>query len=475
MTKFIEDTVSVTMTIGGQTWYLSDGKVVLSRNTAPNFVRINKMAPGPNTDFKNVNNLLGKKFSLSVDTGLTDYRNAPGEYTSTLFEGNIANITSRGTGVYKATAYDPTQQALNKTNNGGSILSQEIQLATPRAGLNEIQFGDAPYAPGTATAKMENILIKKASELLGEVLDAADVTDREIQLSPSGKTVGGPRGSFTGAQDLDLRLNQATITVGEALQKISNQTKSFWWFDRTGTFYFGVPDANVHNPELITDNSAGITTPPYQSVLIIGSKVGSEKGYGKSNQNPDEPLVVGGNIVLNEGGEPVLNEQSLQYGNVKGLVKPTFTYRSREIITEKQGKNALDKISQDLGEQYASGKLTTVGFPEPELFDVIVMPHANDDKKGKGNYNPRQPMGGSIFGLYKIEHILNSSDGYKTRLHVAGMTGPASVLVDPNQFVKDPASTFIPEDEQEDEQEGGLSGSSETRAGLVSQNTGVGL
>lgn len=445
MTKFLEDNISVTMKIGGQTWLLSEGKAVLSRNIVPNFVRIKKMAPGPETTFSNVNDLLGQDFSLSVDSGLTQFRNSPGEFSSTIFNGKVANITSRGTGVYEAIVYDPSQQILNETEQGGSLMNREIEIKTPEKGLNEIQSGNAPYSSVSSTTQFTpDVITKKASTLLTEVLDEVGITDREIQLKQGGKEVGGPRGSFIGAKDVQVTLDEKKQTVKNVLQKIRNKTKSFWWFDRTGTFYFGVPDANVHNPELITNNSSGVTTPPYQSIVVIGSDVASSKGYGSAKQNPDEPIVVGGNIILGESSEPQLNQQSLQYGDINGLVEPTFTHKSREIITEEQAQNTLETIAQDLGEQYASGSLTTVGFPEPEIFDVMILPHANEQKKGKGNFNPRQPMGGSIFSVYKIQHMFNPSDGYKTKFELAGMTGPASVLVDPNKFVKDPASEYIP-------------------------------
>jgi hypothetical protein len=403
------------------------------------------MAPGPETTFSNVNDLLGQDFSLSVNSGLTQFRNAPGEFSSTIFKGKVANITSRGTEVYEATIYDPSQQVLNQTQQGGSLMNREIEIKTPDKALNLIQSGNAPYSAVSSTTQFTpDIIIKKASTLLREVLDKVGITNREIQLQAGGKEIGGPRGSFIGAKDVQITLDEKKQTVRKVLQKIRNKTKSFWWFDRTGKFYFGIPDANVYNPELITDNSSGVTTPPYQSIVVVGSDVASSKGYGSAKQNPDEPIVVGGNIILGGNGEPILNQQSLQFGEINGLVKPTFTHKSREIITEEQAQNTLETLAQDLGEQYASGSLTTVGFPEPGVFDVMILPHANEEKKGKGNFNPRQPMGGSIFAVYKVQHMFNGSDGYKTKFDLAGMTGPASVLVDPNAFVKDPASEYIP-------------------------------
>lgn len=446
MSKYIKDVVDVDMTIGGEEWLLVDAKVTLSRNRAPNFVRIKKMAPKDGVYFEQPKDLLGNSFKLSVDVEIEDYRDAPGKYNSTLFEGNVANISSKGTGVYEAVIYDPSQQTLN-TQAKGSVMNQEIELQNPSVSYDELTEEEVAYIqentgltfkPDTKYYRASEALSQALSEV--ELMGANGTEDVDIQLSETGKFISGGRGSFRGALDVFVKFDKGTISVGDILSKIAKETKSFWWFDREGTFHFGVPDANVHYPELIIDSSAGLTTPPYQSVVVVGSDVASENGYPQGDLNPDEPFIVGGNITISGNGEPSLDKKSLEYGDdvaASFLNEPTFRYQNRELITQKQAENAVTKIAQDLGEQYASGKLTTVGYPEVRLFDVIILPHANSDKKGKGNYNPRLPMGGSIFGAYKIVHKLNSSDGFVTDIHVAGLTAPASVITAPNDFLSD--------------------------------------
>jgi hypothetical protein len=449
MSTFVRDVVEPEITIGGKKWDVIDLKVELSRNRAPNFVSINKMVPREGIYFSQPEDLVGNSFELTVDTELESYRNAPGKYNSKLFEGNVANITAKGTGVYEAIIYDPSQQALN-TGAKGSVLNQNITMSNPTIDYSRLSKATLKYASkGSETTYTADTVVYKASKALSQALDQTGVVeDRDIQLSKTGKVIGGGRGQFRGALDVFVTFDESDLTVGDVLSKIAKESKSFWWFDREGTFHFGVPDATVHYPELITDTSAGLTTPPYQSVKIIGSDVATSNGYSTGNLNPDEPLIMGADITIGSNAEPSIEGQKeIKYGEDPDLSEPTFVYRNQEIITKQQAQNALEKIGQDLGEQYASGKVTTSGFPEPQIFDVMVMPHANSEKKGKGNYRPRQPMGGSIFGIYKIVHKLNSSDGFKSQFHVAGMIAPASVITAPSDFLSNPEKRSSTEEE----------------------------
>lgn len=454
MTTFVRDVIETDMTIGGEPWHVVDLKVELSRNTSPNYVDIKKMAPKNGIYFDKPEDLVGQSFELSVDTELESYRDAPGKYNSTIFKGAVANISSLGTGAYEAIIYDPSQQALN-TGAKGSVLNQKVSMTNPTIDYTNLSEDVLKYASkGSETTYSADTTVYRASDALKQALNQTEVSSPnstegvDIQLSKKGKVVGGGRGQFRGALDVFLKFDKSNLELHKVLEKLTKETKSFWWFDREGVFHFGVPDANVHNPELITDTSAGLTTPPYQSVKIVGSDVATSNGYAQTNLNPDEPLIMGANITIGDNAEPSIEGQKeIKYGEDPDLNEPTFVYRSQEIITRSQAQNALEKIAQDLGEQYASGKITTVGFPEPSVFDVMIMPHGNSDKKDKGNYQPNQPMGGSIFGLYKVVHKINSSDGFKTEFSVAGMTTAASVITEPDDFLKNPEKRATAEKE----------------------------
>lgn len=439
MSKVISDTVDVTLLIGGEEWLLSDGKVELSREAVPNYADINKMAPNvpAGSSFENPEELLGEEFLLTVDTDIISERDTNAEEDTLLFIGNIANISAVGTNVYECVAYDPSQQALN-TAAQGSILKQRVSLDVGREDyFNEnLTRGRQAYTRSAArTERQADDTVLKATEALDKLFDKIDIPEKDIQLTEFGKEINGPNGSFVGAVDNNVRFSYERPKIREVLDEITEKTNSKWWFDKRGVFHLGLPEPTIHSPQLIMETSAGLKTPPYQSVKVIGSGVASNPGdddatYGKTSLNPEEPIVVGANVGVNEEGEPEADFKfNLEYGSKSRLNEPTFVYENRKIITDGQAKNTVKKITDDLKEQYASGKVTVVGFPELSVFDVIIMPHAKKSKQDVANYNPRQPMGGGIFGVYKIVHKLNPSDGFKTDIHVAGMTGPASVLV----------------------------------------------
>jgi hypothetical protein len=442
MSKVISDTVGVSLEIGGEEWLLSDGKVELSREAIPNYADINKMAPNVSagSSFSNPEELLGKEFSLKVNTDIISERDTNAEEDTLLFIGNVANISAIGTNVYECVAYDPSQQALN-TAATGSILSQKVDLDFGREiyfNRNLTQGGTTYTREKARTKRFDDGTVGKATEALTEMFKEVDIGEKDIQLTEFGKKINGPNGSFRGAVDSQVRFPHENPTVRQILDEVTEKTNSKWWFDKRGVFHLGLPEPTIHSPQLITDTSAGLTTPPYQSVKVIGSGVASGGEYGNVPLNPEKPVVVAANVGVNGDGEPEADFKfNVEYGEPSPrLNDPTFVYENRKIITVGQAEKTIKKIVEDLKEQYASGKVTVVGFPEVEVFDVIIMPHAKKSKEDVANYNPRQPMGGSIFGVYKVVHKLNSSDGFKTDIHVAGMTGPASVVVPEEKRVR---------------------------------------
>jgi hypothetical protein len=97
--------------------------------------------------------------------------------------------------------------------------------------------------------------------------------------------------------------------------------------------------------------------------------------------------------------------------------------------------SAAKKIVEDLKKQSAKGKISIVGFPEVTPFDAVIMPHASKDKRDAGvpNYQKGMPMGGNRYGVYKVIHKLNGSDGFKTELKVCGLTNTSRIAVSPNE------------------------------------------
>lgn len=472
MTEIIRDNLEVDMTIGGDPWLLSDAVVELTRNNTPNYVDINKMVPDREngTDFTTPNELLGEPFELHVDTSLISERDTDAEEETLLFKGSLANISATGTEVYEGIAYDPSQQALNTggRENDSNILHQQVEFQNPKREYSDL-IAESNLTTGTGEELNYDgdTIGLYATQALEQLIDQVpiDRNDVDIQITGGGKVLDGAGGTYRGAYDSYIIFEETNdITVADVLSKIEKQTKSYWWFDKEGVLHFGIPEPTVHSPQLITDTSAGLTTPPYQSVKIIGSDVASREGYARAKLNPDEPIVFGANLVLagveqesgGAGGGQTKDEvaeiveKEVGYGSSENLRKPTFVYESQEIITEKMAKNTAQKIAEDLVSQYASGKVKVVGFPEIEVFDVIIMPHAQESQQDVANYSPRQPMGGGVFGVHTVKHKINPSDGFITEIEVAGMAGPASVVVDEDSFVNGTGLT----DDQSDEPTG---------------------
>jgi len=101
------------------------------------------------------------------------------------------------------------------------------------------------------------------------------------------------------------------------------------------------------------------------------------------------------------------------------LAEPTFTYRNMEINTQREANNVKEDILEQLRKQQGTGDITLIGFPEIRPGDGVQMPNTE-----------RQPMGGERYGVEQVTHRLNSSDGFITKVKVAGLVGEQEVLYD---------------------------------------------
>lgn len=419
MTQVFNDNVQIEMTIDGDPWLLSEARVELSRISTPNYVKIEKMIPDPSetdildkigtTEF-NLSSLLGTEFELKADNELVSIRDTNAKEDSLLFKGNLANISPTGGKTFEGIAYDPSQQALSTLgkssssgDNGGSILNRKVKNFMPTV-LYEKQYNigtGVTYSPRTIKAsKMINIVAENIG-LSGDEVN--------INMKEGGVTYGTDGGEYTMGIDYVLGINQPDPTIRDILETVRNITRSEWWFSKDGTFNFGAfPPPAKHELRYITDSSAGKTTPPYQSVKIIGSGIASSDGYPRLHMQPEEEIVVAKEITLDENGNPEIKDGTADPENLKD---PVFTYRNKEISTDAQAKSVANRLIDDLKEQQASGTIQTVGFPEVEPLDVVKMP---DTKK--------QPMGGEAYTVYTVIHKLNNSDGFKTEIEVGGLT-----------------------------------------------------
>lgn len=463
MTEIIEDNIDIDLRIGSEQdiynlgifggieiaidgdpifWNLIDAKVEISQVATPNYVNM-VISPQPQyveeiesqlqevtetTGGNPISALVGAEFRLVANNDLIAVRNDLSdeefddvEEDSLLFQGRLANISPMGDGLYEALAYDPGQQAFNIGAESGSIINQKLDFTGSTENPDFVEPEDQKDNDVEGNPTIE------AERLIQLIVDEVGITDFEIELFDGGiKADGTEPGPDTAEQDIfakkqtlkDGPFKNGVVPVKDALDYAREQCRAEWWFDKRGTFHFGKPNSQNYQMSLIKDTSAGITTPPYQSVEVVGSSIATTDGWNSANQIQDDDSKIVKRAVIAQpkaGGTQAssviildpTDEQFQQY-------KPPFKYVNAELSTDEQVQNAALKIADELAKQQASGTITTVGFPEVEPFDGVIMPNSED-----------QPMGGQTYGVYKVTHRLNASDGFTTKIEVAG---PTSVL-----------------------------------------------
>lgn len=418
MTEIIRDDVAVTMEIDGDPWLLVEAEVELSRISVPNYVRM-IMIPDPEETRPNlpspIDKLLGKSFRLEADNTMITERDTDAEEDNLLFEGELANISPTGEKSYEGIAYDPGQQAFAPEEDGGSIMNEYISVGKPEYSYTKV------LNDGTQTEYKVNTI--KASKLIEKTVEKLDIEKYEIEIEEGGVTVDGEIGSYTGGYERNLYFGSEIVKLDDALQQARERTQSEWWFDKDGTFHFGVPRPTRHNLRYITDASDGKTTPPYQSVRLIGSGIASQEGHARTSMETEDKVVKEASIQI----DPETNDTTINFDTDGPLKEPVFEYTNLEVTTGQQAESSVQKIAEDIAEQQADGKVTVVGFPEIVPMDGIVMPQASDETAP--NYSPDQPMGGYGYNVYKVRHFLNNSDGFVTEIHVGSVTGATKTIV----------------------------------------------
>jgi len=468
-------------------WDVIDIEVELTQAASPNYVK-GKVVPkaefeGALFDIlsaeqensagisrRGLSNLIGGRFRLEAEnellpleqpderTGLFNRSkiNRPGtpdEKDTLLFDGRLAKISPVGTRVYKVVAYDPGQQAFNIGEESGSLINQKLELT------------------GSAVGGIRDVEDAADNNKTGEHhIAAKDIVNFIIEESPISKENAVINiNSSLGPTELSLNnetrettlihFDKSVVTVEKALNRVREQTRSEFWFEKDGTFYFGDPaeigNVSTYNLSLITDTSAGITTPPYQSVRVIGSGVSSQDGVGTEDANflvgDENKRVAEVNIGLpSQGGTQsrlVLELDPLT------LNEPTFQYINASLTTDDTIENTALKLADELVTQQASGTVTTVGFAEVQPFDGIRLPDT-----------PNQPMGGQLYDVYSVKHLINPDDGFITKITVAGPNPSIRGEID-TEFLT-PQPTSVPRNVYEFEAGAGDPGESSRSRGF---------
>lgn len=402
------DNLDVDLLIDGNEWSVIEARVELTKTSKADYIDM-IIAPAPETVSSLPNDLtepapeglLGAELTLDVDTELL--AGDRGEETR-LFTGNLANLSTAAQGAWEALAFDPSQQSFDTgTRDSTSFMAQKINVAAAAGAEEEAdislpsQFFKMNYPNKSQnTPSGTRILSSRLAQLICE---KAGMSSSDYQLHFGGETSG---------KDISLYFSEESVTISEALSRLDKSTNSVWWFDRYGVFHIGAMEEgqpiDAWKLQFITDTSAGMTTPNYRSVRIIGSGVVSEEGWKRQAMNEEDPIVLEENMSDAESQEGMLAE-------------PTFTYKNMSIQTQEEAEAVRDKIMDNLRSQRASGTVTVVGMPEVRPYDVIKMPNTEV-----------QPMGGNRYGVRKVIHKINNSDGFLTELKVDGLMNEQDVI-----------------------------------------------
>ena len=424
----VTDTINAELIIGERLFFVINAKVVHSNYKSSNYAEI-KCYPKPDVELpEDVTTLRGKTASITVDTTLSEKRNVIREndpdgdprieVDNRLFEGNVARIYNAGDGSIDVVLFDPGQSLFEsfsaQSSNASGTNSEQTQSSIQNAKITL----PSPQSEDVDNDQRIEIKAKEAVEL---VLEKIGITERTIELTDGGKefTVNGE--TFVGAYNRNLSFDKAEWNAHNLLVEIENRTESTFLFEKDGTFKFGTPNIKRHKLFFVTETTAGIKSPPYQSVKVVGTGILSDSA---DIENPavitedkivkkfaleDDSVADGGPTDFEQdqlasqrvGG---VTESTESDGIVSGITKePVYTYKSADLVTDAQVQSAARSIIRKIKEQQKGGEITVIGYPEITLNDSIIMP---------------EEFGGEAYAATKITHRINSSDGFITKINV---------------------------------------------------------
>jgi hypothetical protein len=435
--KVYTDGLEVDLLIDGQEWHLIEARVELTTADSPDYVDMiiypteetqNNLPDDP-TLKSSEGGLLGTDFTIDIDTELQ----APprGPETTRIFTGKLANLSTAAQGAWEAIAFDPSHQAFEVDGPKGSFLNTKIDVSGATGASKESEGyprqSTSYDTPSKSTPGKSQI---SATDLVDAIIEASPLDESNVVTNfdrrPGVKIGETPEGeAIYGGIDNELTFSEQEVSARKALNKIEESTRSTWWFDREGVLHIGAPEPGnpieTWNIRFIKETSAGLSTPAWQSVRVIGSGVASNEGWNKSNLNSTE-LLIKDKTIEYETGIPT-----------EDLPEPVFTYRNLEIQTEAEANDVADKLIDKIREQEAEGKVTVVGFPEIRPLDAIEMP----------NEQP-QPMGGNRYSVVKVVHKINGSDGFVTDIHVGGVPAIQQTSFDEPEAEESEKTFFVP-------------------------------
>ena len=344
--------------------------------------------------------------AIDVDNELTEFRENTEEVTR-IFTGILSNASRIESGLYEFMAFWPGYEEIQ---NGSTIVS------LPPPEYETFNYGGRSFRYPVYENRWQYASI--IAEDVAEDVTRDTPFGYDISITDDGTDVGGV--SYGDDQQMYMDSSYVPITLEGndegALERVVSATNSIWEVDRYGDFLIGppVPDGEQktavtsHKLRYITETSAGIRSPAWRSVVVIGDGVVSQDGWGANAQINENPQSFYDTVEGEQQAEATDFGAEVRRDE---LAKPVFEYVNLEIQTAEEARKVLERIKEKIRKQMAGGEITVVGHPEVWPGDAVEMPDSKN-----------QPYGLERFGVGKVVHRLNNSDGFLTKIEVVGMT-----------------------------------------------------
>lgn len=265
----------------------------------------------------------------------------------------------------------------------------------------------------------EEDFVKAGNLLENVVLKEAGVTDYNVQFDKNKliKLKGDGKTKRESSANTNVKFSQAGKSAMDIIGRIARFTNSIWYVDGSGTLQFGDPETDVYKLSYVIDASAGKTTPPYQSVEVIGGAAASQSSWEDSEDIQKKPIRETRALVNLKNREKSQNikvsEDELTSSGkdvfrvIEGETRePVYRYKDKAIQTGRHAKAISNALVDELIRQTRQGWVEIVGWAPLNVFDVIEMPSF---------------MGGEQYLVQGVEHTLDTSKGFKTKIQCGGL------------------------------------------------------
>lgn len=403
----VQDNINVDCVIGGREYYVTELEVHLTNGSESNYAVGKVHQKGSNNKKPSTGDPLNgekpEKILINVDNELMEKRPDANGEIKRIFTGVISNASRIEHELYEFMAFWP---GFNQIQNG----SIDIQPATANTVIETVPWAKEKVRAVDYAGRWH--FTSFVAKEIGEYVTSSDGRfTYNIHLREGGWNINGEPAGYDVKMNTSGESQPLVASGGDEglLERVVNATNSVWRVDRYGIFHIGppIPDGDIgtairsHKLRYITDTTAGKKSPAWRSIVVIGDGVVSQDGWNSSAQVNDSLRQMKENVTQSGGNAAVSSN----------LAQPTFEYTNLEIDTETEARNVLNKIKDKIQTQMAEGEITVVGHPEVWPGDAIELPDAEN-----------QPFGLERYGVRKVIHRVNSSDGFITKIQVMGQT-----------------------------------------------------